>query len=87
MKIPNQQFEKKHHNQIITNITLKENNILKNTTNIISQKKQNKIVKNNDFRTDSVGTKDLPKYVENKKQNEQKKKKPRNYLYKETSKY
>ena len=73
MKIPNQQFEKKHHNQIITNITLKENNILKNTTNIISQKKQNKIVKNNDFRTDSVGTKDLPKYVENKKQNEQKK--------------
>ena len=73
MKIPNQQFEKKHHNQIITNITLKENNILKNTTNIISQKKKNKIVKNNDFRTDSVGTKDLPKYVENKKQNEQKK--------------
>ena len=73
MKIPSQQFEKKHHNQIITNITLKENNILKNTTNIISQKKQNKIVKNNDFRTDSVGTKDLPKYVENKKQNEQKK--------------
>ena len=73
MKIPNQQFEKKNHNQIITNITLKENNILKNTTNIISQKKQNKIVKNNDFRTDSVGTKDLPKYVENKKQNEQKK--------------
>ena len=73
MKIPNQQFEKKHHNQIITNITLKENNILKNTTIIISQKKQNKIVKNNDFRTDSVGTKDLPKYVENKKQNEQKK--------------
>ena len=73
MKIPNQQFDKKHHNQIITNITLKENNILKNTTNIISQKKQNKIVKNNDFRTDSVGTKDLPKYVENKKQNEQKK--------------
>ena len=73
MKIPNQQFEKKHHNQIITNITLKGNNILKNTTNIISQKKQNKIVKNNDFRTDSVGTKDLPKYVENKKQNEQKK--------------
>ena len=73
MKIPNQQFEKKHHNQIITNITLKENNILKNATNIISQKKQNKIVKNNDFRTDSVGTKDLPKYVENKKQNEQKK--------------
>ena len=73
MKIPNQQFEKKHHNQIITNITLKENNILKNKTNIISQKKQNKIVKNNDFRTDSVGTKDLPKYVENKKQNEQKK--------------
>ena len=73
MKIPNQQFEKKHHNQIITNISLKENNILKNTTNIISQKKQNKIVKNNDFRTDSVGTKDLPKYVENKKQNEQKK--------------
>ena len=73
MKIPNQQFEKKHHNQIITNITLKENNILKNTTNIISQKKQNKIVKNNDFRTDSVGTKDLPKYVENKKQNEPKK--------------
>ena len=73
MKIQNQQFEKKNHNQIITNITLKENNILKNTTNIISQKKQNKIVKNNDFRTDSVGTKDLPKYVENKKQNEQKK--------------
>ena len=73
MKIQNQQFEKKHHNQIITNITLKENNILKNTTIIISQKKQNKIIKNNDFRTDSVGTKDLPKYVENKKQNEQKK--------------
>ena len=26
MKIPNQQFEKKHHNQIITNITLKKYN-------------------------------------------------------------
>ena len=73
MKIPNKQFEIKHQNQIITNTTLKESNILKNATNIISQKKQNKIVKNNDFRTDSIGTKNLQKYAEFYKQNGQNK--------------
>ena len=73
VKIPNQKIERKPQNQIISNIIIKGNNIIKNDTNAIAQKIiPNKTIKTNNFRDSSIITKNLQKYAEINKQNNQK---------------